>query len=223
MKNKISSLALAVSSFLLLAAVIGCSESSTPADHTEVAGLAAPDSAKELVRPHYTRPAWSVQEMVDLSDAVLIGSITRDLGGKTMDVAGQDDLDYKFKDYAFEVTEVLYPKIDDGFPSTVAILVEDGMSSTDPNVKVITSDDDPVFTEEQDILVFLESLASDELFSKGAGRPVPSGYTKNLYFQVLIGGKYGKLVKSKDKWVDGVSGLSVSRAEIDEAIDKRND
>ena len=168
-----------------------------------------------------TRPNWDVAEMVNRADAVVIGTLTGDLGSKT---APADDDDpplfhYQYKDYSMSIDESLYPE--KGMQDSIAILVEAGAAGTDDSVLVRGDDDVPAFFTDEKVLVFLESLKGSE-FAEGVGRPVPKGFTEDTYYQVIIGAGLGKLTESDDKWEDSRTGETVTLDDIREAVSQKD-
>ena len=181
---------------LFLAALsVGCSANGQ---------TAAPTVSEDetVVRVFGTRPSWDVEDMVKRSDAVVVGMISRALGGKQEPGIGEPPrLYYKYRDYEFAVEEALHSKAD--LPERIAILVEDGVSAVDGS-RVIGMNDIPTLRANERMLLFLESLEGPK-FSEGVGRPVPKGFTEKTYFQVIIGSQFAKLLPEGDEWKDARS------------------
>jgi hypothetical protein len=162
------------------------------------------------------KPTWDLEEMVERSDAVVIGTLTRDLGDKILTIGepGDPDFDFVFKDYELTLERSIYPE--SGFPDTVAVLIEDGVRSLGDSA-VSQRPGNPVFDLDEKMLLFLESLEGPE-FEEGAGRPVPKGFITKTYYQAIIAGSYGKLSEDGDKWTDAVSGETITIEQLESAI-----
>ena len=207
-KVKFSAAAMFLAVLVSAGAVVGCSDS-------EVADVAGPKD-EIAVGVAQTRPSWDVEDMVKRSDAVVVGSFSADLGSKERAwPGGQLNISFKFKDYQFEVEEVLYPK--GNFPSEIAVLVEAGISASD--AAVIQPEEVPAFQEQERMLLFLESLEGPE-FSEGAGRPVPKGFSEQTYYRVIIGNLYGKLLPEEDEWDDSRTGKTLTVDQIADAVQR---
>ena len=164
------------------------------------------------------RPGWDVEEMIDQSDAVVVGVVSETLATK-QDPGGLDDpprFYYEFKDFALAVEEVLYPVKHD-LPARIAILAETGISSADDTVMVVGTDDIPEFNIGERVLLFLDSL-EDPDYADGVGRPVPEGFEASSYFQVVISSKYAKLKLEDGKWKDGRSRSEFTADRLKKAI-----
>ena len=161
-------------------------------------------------------PNWDVSDMVENSDAVVIGTISRTLGEKQE----QDSFDppsfyYTFTDYELAVEQVLYSKAD--LPDRIAILIETGYAPIDDKMAIAGLDDIPAFEVNERILVFLYSLEDPE-FSPGVARPVPDGFAASNYFQVLIAGQYAKLLPDGSNWKDSRHERTFTTPQLTNAI-----
>ena len=167
------------------------------------------------------RPNWGVEDMVKRVDAVVIGTVKRELALKQAP-GGDDDpplFYHQYKDYEVSVEEAIYPKA--GLPENIAILVEAGAVASDSSIAIHGNDDVPSFFTEEKSLVFLESLKGDK-FSEGVGRPVPKGFTEDSYFQVIIGAGLGKLLPEGDKWEDSRTGEVITLDDIRDALENKD-
>ena len=161
-----------------------------------------------------SRPGWDENGMVQSADAVVIGTFTAHLGDK-QESLGDSGLIFHYKDYELTVESTLYP---DDLDTKLAVLVENG--ATGPAGQTVGGREDvPDWQDGEKMLLFLESMKDDEQHKEGVGRPVPNGFTKEVYYQVIIGGEYGKLVQDGDDWKDSNSQSTLSVQDINDSIE----
>ena len=166
-----------------------------------------------------TWPNWDVEDMVKQSDAIVVGAISRELGSKQEPGFGDTTrFYYDYKDYELTIQEVLHSSTD--LPEQIAILAEVGVS-TDEGSAILGLERIPSFQPDERILVFLRSLEGPK-FSEGVGRPVPNGFKEETYFQVIVGGKFGKLLPEDGKWKDASTQQAFSPDLLKNAIDIHN-
>ena len=186
-------------------------------------GQSAVPTASEgdtVVKVFGTRPKWDVEDMLKQSDAVVIGTVSRDLGAKQQPGTGEPPkLYYKYKDYEFMVEEVLNSKA--SLPERIAILIEDGATAAN-GAKVVGLEDIPTIQNNERMLLFLESLEGPK-FTEGVGRPVPKGFTESTYFQLIIGSQFAKMLPEGDKWEDVRTGEAFTIMQLKDAIDRHDE
>lgn len=178
-------------------------------------------SSKEQTRTtiHGSLPNWNLDEIVERSDAVVVAKVVREIGTKRIPGFGPG-WDYVYKDYDLTVELAIYPA---SLPQPIAGLVEAGVASNDSTVRVSRPDGELLeFRVGERVMLFLESLKGEK-FENTAGRPIPRGFTKETYYQVIISAGYGKLLPVGAKWKDSrvpkeVNFGEVTIAEVEQAV-----
>jgi hypothetical protein len=107
---------------------------------------AASDSSGRMIKRFVDLPNWDVDGMAQQADAVIIGTLTREMGTKR-EIAHSFDNEVRlfsiFKDYEVEIERFIYP-IDAPSPQ-IAIITEAGYASDDETVQVVDSEPEPDF------------------------------------------------------------------------------
>lgn len=162
-------------------------------------------------------PEWDLEDMVQRSDAVAIGILEEELGTKTEPGGLNDPPTYKheFTDYKLTVETAFYPST---LPEQIAVLAETGVTPGNDNIVVMAHEGVPTFNVGERAILFMESLADEEEFGDGASRPVPDGFTGDDYYIAIVGGVYGKIMRSGEKWEDSRTGESFTTHELTSAI-----
>ena len=179
--------------------------------------------ADTVVSVSGTRPNWNVAGMVKRADAIVIGTVKKELGTKREPVGGEarPSIYFQYKDYEMTVEQAVHPPT--GMPGSIAILVESGVVASDSSIEIDGHDDDtPPFFASEKSLVFLESLKGPE-FSEGVGRPVPTGFTEDTYYQVIIGAGLAKLLPDGDNWQDSRTGEAITLDDIQDALANKDE
>ncbi len=187
---------------LVAVGLIGCSFGQAPAYGTQ----SQPTGQSTLLISGLL-PDWDLEDMVERSDAIAIGVITTNLGTKS-EAGGLNDPPsyyYQFTDYKLEVERDFYPGT---LPENIAFLAETGVTPGKEDIKVVGYEGVPSYELEDRVILFMESMADDSEFGDGAGRPVPDGFTADDYYLVIVGGPFGKLMLSGEKWEDSRTGES---------------
>ena len=213
------SLALGLVAFMaLIAIMVGCAPSRLQPPKA-IAPTTVPGT--QFVEVLGSLPSLDLEGMVEFTDAVVVGTLTADLGTKLHPGDANDPPHYyvEFKEYELTVERSLYPE--SGFPDKIALLIQVGAVSGNSLIQVIGDSDLPTFQDGEKVLLFVESLKDDDKFGHGIGRPVPEGFTKDTYYQVLMGSGFGKLTPDGDKWTDASSRKTVSIDDVLSAIESQ--
>jgi hypothetical protein len=163
-------------------------------------------------------PNWSIDEMMDRSDAVVIGTITRELGSKEIPIGSDDgrNLISVVVDYEVEVENVLLPTQGD-FPTMIAVSTT-GEKRFGDSLHA-HSVEHPAYKTNERVLFFLERLP-ESVYSDFSTFTVPQGFNKEAYFNHPISDRYGKLTPSGTEWVDSRTQISISSSEIEDAASR---
>ena len=164
-------------------------------------------------------PGWDLEEMIRRSDAIAIGILRADLGHKTEPGPFGDPATYHyvFTDYKLEVERAFYPAT---LPEDIVVLAETGITPGSNDIIVVGFDGVPEYNIGERVILFMESLSSDSEFGDGASRPVPDGYAVDDYYLAIVGGPFGKLMRSGEKWEDSRTGESFTTNELASAIEE---
>ncbi len=160
-------------------------------------------------------PNWTLAEMVDRSDAIIIGTISRELSVKEIPIGSDDGrtLASIVADYEVQVERTLHPSKGD-FPSTIAVSTTGGKRL---GTFVALSDDHPTYQKGERMLLFLERLP-DRTYIEIPGFNIPQGFTQETYFNHLVSAKYGKLILIGEEWKDSRTGETLSVPAIEAAV-----
>ena len=104
-------------------------------------------------------------------------------------------------------------------PEHIAVLAETGVAPGNDNNIVTGFEGVPDYNVGERVILFMENMADDEEFGDGASRPIPDGFTGEDYYRAMVGGKYGKILRSGEKWEDTRSGESFTTDELASAIE----
>ena len=212
--NKLWSSGILAATTLIAVALIGCSNFQQP---TQAPIFDA--DGKPMVHIMGLLPDWDLEDMVQRSDAVAIGILQEDLGTKT-EPGGLNDPPtyyYEFTDYKFTVETAFYPRT---LPDQIAVLAETGAVPGNDNIFVQGHDGVPTFAVGERVILFMQSLEDEERFGDGASRPVPDGFTVDDYYIAIVGGVYGKIMRSGKKWEDSRTGKSFTTDKLASAIEE---
>jgi hypothetical protein len=181
----------------------------------------ASDSNGRVVQVFGLLPNWDVDGIVRESNAIVIGTITREIGTKEIPRSLHTvESVYVFEDYEVAVERLIYPS--DAHPQEIAILTQAGVATKDDSVKVVVGEEKPNFSIGERVLLFLESLQGAE-FQDSPGRPVPEGFTEQTYYQVLMSARYGKLSPAGENWKDSRSDNEITVSEIEQAVARQKE
>ena len=197
---------------LVAAAVVGCSNSS-PVVHGEI----PLEEGKRTVLIEGLSPDWDLEEMVRRSDAIAIGVLREDLGSKTEPGPFGDPpkYHYVFTDYKLDVEQAFYPGT---LPENIVVLAETGVKPGSDDYIAVGFEGVPSYAVGDRVILFMENMSDDAKFGDGASRPVPDGFTGDDYYLAIVGGTYGKIQRSGDKWEDSRTGESFTTQELASAI-----
>ena len=206
-----------VTALALFIIIVGCAPASE-----QVSKMAATTSApgQTLMRVTGMLPGLDLEDMVRLSDAVVIGTFVEHIGTKRMPGEVDDPPRFydEFKEYEMTIESSLYPE--SGIPDSIAVLVHTGVVGRDSSVKIVGSERPRNFLEGDKVLLFLESLNHDK-FGETVKHEVPKGFTIDDYYRVIMGASIGKLAPDGDKWTDTYSRKTVSIDDILSAIESQ--
>ena len=173
-----------------------------------------------LTVSHASMPDWDLDEMVERSDAVVVGTISRELASKGVPSGPPDDLDSLvliFTDYELEVQRYLYPPL--ASPRTIAIMGVGGETEHKGTLVSFGLDQEPQFEVGERVLLFLWHLPADAYDIEGYSIPV--GFTRDSYYDVLASRDYGKFVLAADNiGKDDQSGKSLAISDVEAVIER---
>lgn len=163
-------------------------------------------------------PNWSVREMVERSDAVVIATLEVNLGSKGIPGAHMESVSYVrlFTDYKVAVEQVLYVR-DGTTPKHLALLTHAGIVPTSPGSHVEEIEGFPAFQTGERVLLFLTRVSAEQLQLEPE-HFVPRGFTLDEYYRPRVSALYGKLVPQGSNWKDSRTGKPVTMSEIQQAI-----
>ena len=189
-------------------------------------GCAAPaggedlDSGKSVVQVRGLQPDWGVGEMVRRSDAVVVATVSGSLGSNRFPgpSADGDEAKYEreYRDYLLTVETAYYPA---SLSGSIAVMTGPYAVQSDPDILIDGHSDIPAFAVGDRVLVFLDSL-DDSLYSEGAGKDAPDGYSKSQYYRTITGSHYGKVMESDGEWSDSRSARSLTLDEVRQAVQR---
>lgn len=167
-------------------------------------------------------PEWDLNEMVRRSDAVVIGTLTEDLGIKTRSgVAGGGEspkYNDQFRDYKLTLETVFYPS--SGLPANLAVLTGPKRVAVSTTTQVVDHNEKkPEFELNERVLLFLQSL-DQVVYEEGPGSTTPAGFAKSGYYRTITSRDYGKLVEAEidGSWMDTRSFKTITEKQVREAV-----
>ncbi len=197
---------------MLLAAIAGCNPVQPSAPTTI-------NNDKHTIFVDGLSPDWTLNEMVQRSDAIVSGTVSEALRTQTVDGPAPNGETPKYneehRDYKITVETPFYPS--SGLPAEIAVMVAPFPVPSNDRYNIVGSGDIPTFSTGERVLIFLQSL-DDEKFNQGPGTTAPNGFTKANYYRAIIAGKFAKLTPDGTDWSDTRSSDSVTESQIREAV-----
>ncbi len=131
---KHGTLALGLMAAVLVGESVGCANSATDVRDAE----GEQRTYTKTVKLTSLNPNWDLEDMVERSDAIVIGTLTSELASKTSPdrTNTPPKFNYVFKDYKMTKEEAIYPT--SGLPDSIAVLAETGIEATNANTRVIS-------------------------------------------------------------------------------------
>ncbi len=166
-------------------------------------------------------PDWTLDEMIERSDAVVIGTVAEELAVKThhghAPPGKTPRYNREFKDYELTVERTFYSS--EELPGAIAVLTGPQVVSSNQNTRIAEIGDIPTFATKERVLLFLDGL-DDPMYNEGPGVVVPDGYENGDYYFTIIAGNFGKLMEREGRWADTRSYKTVSVERIKETVEQ---